>query len=131
MNATTQPKATMEYTDFIKHIESLEEYKELRERIHPYKKMKIIAPIIFRVDVTLTWGENEATVKDIEKDFFVWDDKRIIFSDLYVQQMVAEQKNAVKAYLKDLKALVKREAKKTGILGSPDFEIENAIHVIA
>lgn len=123
----------MEYVDFINHIESLEEYKELRKRIQPYKIMEITAiPIIFRVDVTLIWGENEPSIKDIEKDCVIWDDERIVFSDPLVQEKVAEQKNAVKAYLKDLKALVKREAKRLKFsFESLDMYLDDAIYELA
>lgn len=121
---------SVSYPELLAHIESLDEYKVLRSRIHPYKIMEITVPVIFRVDVTLTWGENEATVKDIERDCVIWDDERIVFSDLLVKEKVAEQKNAVKAYLKDLKALVKREAKKLGFCLDKDT-FEDAIHDLA
>lgn len=137
----------MTYAQFLAHIESLEEYKDLRKRIHPYKIMEITAiPIIFRVDVTLIWGENEASIKDITKDCVIWDDERIVFSDPLVQEKIAEQKNAVKAYLKDLKALVKGEVKRLGLrlvkegdeskmpshLSLPgDINLEDTIHDLA
>lgn len=120
----------MTYPEFLSHIESLDEYKQMRDRIHPYKTLNFTVPILFSVDVMSIWGENEASVKDIVKYCDVWDEESIIYSDSLIKEKLTEQKNAVKAYLKDLKALVKREAKKLGFCLDKDT-FEDAVHDLA
>lgn len=105
----------MEYADFINHIESLEEYKELRKRKNQFKEISITPVVPLKVTVEITWGLNEPTPDDIDVYSYVHDHARRVYLDPVVKAKIAEQKNAAKEYLKDMKSLVKREAKKFGV----------------
>lgn len=105
----------MTYEEFVNHIESLPEYKNLRKRMKPFKTINTVITVPTKVSVEVTWGLNEATPNDFDIDFYEYDIERQVHSDPALKAKIAEQKKAVKAYLKDMKALIKREAKKAGL----------------
>ena len=105
----------MMHDAFVNHIRSLKEYKDLRARRKSIAENKFTVDVVFPTVVLLHWGINEPDEGDIERDFLIHDNDRRVFSDPAVKKKVAEHKASVKAYLKDMKALVRREAKKAGI----------------
>lgn len=101
--------------EFIDHIESLDEYTELRKRRKQIISLSVTAVIPLIVTVDITWGLNEPSVSDIETEFYVHEEKKKVLSDPWVKERLIEYKKEVKEYVKDMEALVKREAKKKGI----------------
>lgn len=105
----------MKYEELVKHIQTLPEYKALRKQVKPFKQIDITTLIPLKVSIQISWGISEPTVRDFYVDSYVHDHETRVHSDPTVREKILEQKKEVKAYLKSMKALVKREAKKAGV----------------
>ena len=105
----------MTYEEFVKHIQTLPEYKALKKQVKPFKEIDITTLVPLKVSVQISWGLSEPTLGDFYVDSYVHDHETRVHSDPTVRAKILEQKKEVKAYLKGMKALVKREAKKAGV----------------
>ena len=110
-------KEPMTREEFVKHIKSLREYKELKKRVKPFMNMKFTAMIQLNVNVEteITERNNKPIIGDALVD---WDTEKLqrrLLSDPEVKAKIREQENAIKSYIKEMKDLVKREAKKEGV----------------